>query len=73
MFSEIICMVMCIYTHRLMNYFTKKHQPCLSFYPELLEVLLKKNEPDPYLAEVKKTTVKPAGNLTQNLSDYHFL
>lgn len=73
MFSEIICMVMCIYTHRLMNYFTKKHQPCLSFYPELLEVLLTKNEPDPYLAEVKKTTVKPAGNLTQNLSDYHFL
>lgn len=72
-FSEIICMVICIYTHWLMNYFTEKPKPCHSFLLELLEVLLTKNEPDPYLAEVRNAILKPAGNLTQNLSDYDFL
>lgn len=56
-----------------MNYFTEKPKPCNSFYLELLEVLLRKNEPDPYLAEVRNAALKPAGNLTQNLSDYDFL
>lgn len=49
-----------------MNYFTEKPKPCHLF---LLEI----HEPDPYLAEIRKATLKPAGNLTQYLSDDDFL
>lgn len=49
-----------------MNYFTEKPEPCRSFSLEL-------HEPDPYLAEIRKATLKPAGSLTQYLSDDNFL
>lgn len=49
-----------------MNYFTEKPKPCRSFSQEL-------HEPDPYLAEIRKATLKPARNLTQYLHDDDFL
>lgn len=49
-----------------MNYFNEKSKPCHSFLQEL-------HEPDPYLAEIRRPTLKPAGNLTQYLSDDDFL
>lgn len=49
-----------------MNYFIEKPEPHGSLLQEL-------HEPDPYLAEIRKTTWKSAGNLTQYLSDDDFL